>query len=560
MLLRVINNISDIGDFVSASDITKYESVLEIFTRTLQELKSPAERKLFLISASEMIQDIKWWGISIFADRILEDLLKEREEALTLSLVARFSVSKFPERVKEIANELLLRLDELSEWEYDKAVSLINLALALINLNQISEAKRYLDLALKWARAIPDRSDRSIVLSRIVPILFRIGEKEIAITLIDEIVYAPKKIEAIVAIASQLSEQDSYMLESLLKKCSEDDRPIILTTFAKAIASSDPDKAYELCQTVSSHYSKSESIRIVNLMLNCFSALVKTPNKVYREHAQQIYNKLLDILFKRIEERPYMNAFFQLLEVLVENKTSDKVSTILKRLEELATKKRPPENIFILNKIAYIRAKMGDLDRTVQNISLVLEISQNLEKLIAIPALIDTTTTIFSIMNTFPDNIPEDLVWSFAERIKPIEYVEITARLSRENIEFLRQMYPGRTVSEALNSIIYRERINDNLETERKTLGVIFNLVDRGEYIILHYVLKFIYTVGMSERERISILNMLGRAVEMLTSGKLDEAKNYIELIFARLKRLNLPISPILIEFLREYVLATFFR
>jgi len=545
---------------VTIADLAKYEALLDVFTQTLQELKSPAERKLFLISASELIQDIKWWGLSIFADRILDDLLKEREDALTLSLAARFAVAKFPEKVKEISNELLLRIDELTEWEYDKAVSLVNVALAMINLGDLNEARKFLELALKWARAIPDRSDRSIVLSRIAPIFFRIGEKELAVSLIDEIVYTPKKIDAIIAIASHLGENDDYILDILLRKCTEDDRAIILATWANALASKNPEKAFQLCQKVSSQFSSSESIRVVNIMLNCFSALMKMPERRYRERAQDIYERLRDILLKRIEERPYMNAFFQLLEILVEARASDRVGDILRKLEDLATRKRPPENIFLLNKIAYIRAKMGELEKTVKSISLVLEIARGLEKLIAIPALIDTTTTMFLVMNDFPDNIPEELVWSFAEKIKPIEYVEITARLSRENIEFLRQIYPGRTVSESLNFIIYRERVNENLEVERKTIDTIFNLIDRGEYIILHYVLKYIYTVGMSERERISILNMLGRAVEMLTSGKLGEAKNYIELIFARLKRLNMPLSPILIEFLREYILATFFR
>ena len=545
---------------MTITDLAKYEALLDVFTQTLQELKSPAERKLFLISASELIQDIKWWGLSIFADRILDDLLKEREDALTLSLAARFAVAKFPEKVKEISNELLLRIDELTEWEYDKAVSLVNVALAMINLGDLNEARKFLELALKWARAIPDRSDRSIVLSRIAPIFFRIGEKELAVSLIDEIVYTPKKIDAIIAIASHLGENDDYILDILLRKCTEDDRAIILATWANALASKNPEKAFQLCQKVSSQFSSSESIRVVNIMLNCFSALMKMPERRYRERAQDIYERLRDILLKRIEERPYMNAFFQLLEILVEARASDRVGDILRKLEDLATRKRPPENIFLLNKIAYIRAKMGELEKTVKSISLVLEIARGLEKLIAIPALIDTTTTMFLVMNDFPDNIPEELVWSFAEKIKPIEYVEITARLSRENIEFLRQIYPGRTVSESLNFIIYRERVNENLEVERKTIDTIFNLIDRGEYIILHYVLKYIYTVGMSERERISILNMLGRAVEMLTSGKLGEAKNYIELIFARLKRLNMPLSPILIEFLREYILATFFR
>ncbi len=545
---------------MTIADLAKYEALLDVFTQTLQELKSPAERKLFLISASELIQDIKWWGLSIFADRILDDLLKEREDALTLSLAARFAVAKFPEKVKEISNELLLRIDELTEWEYDKAVSLVNVALAMINLGDLNEARKFLELALKWARAIPDRSDRSIVLSRIAPIFFRIGEKELAVSLIDEIVYTPKKIDAIIAIASHLGENDDYILDILLRKCTEDDRAIILATWANALASKNPEKAFQLCQKVSSQFSSSESIRVVNIMLNCFSALMKMPERRYRERAQDIYERLRDILLKRIEERPYMNAFFQLLEILVEARASDRVGDILRKLEDLATRKRPPENIFLLNKIAYIRAKMGELEKTVKSISLVLEIARGLEKLIAIPALIDTTTTMFLVMNDFPDNIPEELVWSFAEKIKPIEYVEITARLSRENIEFLRQIYPGRTVSESLNFIIYRERVNENLEVERKTIDTIFNLIDRGEYIILHYVLKYIYTVGMSERERISILNMLGRAVEMLTSGKLGEAKNYIELIFARLKRLNMPLSPILIEFLREYILATFFR
>jgi len=537
-----------------------YESILDVFTRILQELKSPAERKLFLVSASEMLPRIKWPGISIFADRILDDLLNEREEALTLSLVARFAVAKFPEKIKEISNELIIRLDELTEWEYDKAVSLINVAVALLELNNISDAKKFLDLALKWARAIPDRSDRSIVLSRIAPIYYKIGEKEIAVQLIDEIVYTPKKIDAIIAISSLLDPSDEHILELLLKKCSEDDQIVILTNWAKSIASRYPQKAFQICQKAHEHFGESESIRIVNIMLNCFSALVKMHDGVYKERAQEIYNRLRETLLKRIEERPYMNAFFQLLEILVENKSNDRVGDILVKLEDIATRKRPPENIFLLNRIAYIRAKMGELDKTIKNLELVIEISRNLEKLIAIPALIDTATTTFLIMNDFPKEFPEEIVWDYVERIKPIEYVEVAARLSRENVDFLKRMYPGRTLGEALNSIIYRERVNDSLEVERKTIDIIFNLIDRGEFIILHYVLKYVYAVGMSERERISILNMLGRAVEMLTVGNLGDAKNYIELIFARLKRLNLPLSPILIEFLREYVLATFFR
>ncbi len=537
-----------------------YESILDVFTRILQELKSPAERKLFLVSASEMLQKIKWPGISILADRILDDLLNEREEALTLSLVARFAVAKFPEKIKEISNELIIRLDELTEWEYDKAVSLINVAIALLELNKIGEAKKFLDLALKWARAIPDRSDRSIVLSRIAPIYYKMGEKEIAVQLIDEIVYTPKKIDAIMAISNLLDPSDEHILELLLKKCSEDDQIVILTNWAKSIAPKYPQRAFQICQKVHEHFGESESIRIVNIMLNCFSALIKMHDGVYRERAQEIYNKLRETLLKRIEERPYMNAFFQLLEILVENKSNNRVGDILVKLEDIATRKRPPENIFLLNRIAYIRAKMGELDKTIKNLELVIEISRNLEKLIAIPALIDTATTTFLIMNDFPEDFPEEIVWDYVERIKPIEYVEVAARLSRENVEFLKRMYPGRTLGEALNSIIYRERVNDSLEVERKTIDIIFNLIDKGEFIILHYVLKYVYAVGMSERERISILNMLGRAVEMLTAGNLGDAKNYIELIFARLKRLNLPLSPILIEFLREYVLATFFR
>lgn len=545
---------------MSVPNDSMYETILDVFTRILQELKSPAERKLFLVSASEMIPRIKWPGISIFADRILDDLLNEREEALTLSLVARFAVAKFPERIKEISNELLIRLDELTEWEYDKAVSLINVAVAHLELSNISEAKKFLDMALKWARAIPDRSDRSIVLSRIAPLYFKIGEKEIAVQLIDEIVYTPKKIDAIIAISNLLDPSDEHILDALLRKCSEDDQIVILANWARSIATKNPQKAFQICQKMHEHFVSSESIRIVNIMLNCFSALIKMHDGIYREKAQEIYDKLKETLLKRIEERPYMNAFFQLLEILVENKTDHRVGDILIKLEDIATRKRPPENIFLLNKIAYIRAKMGELDKTIKNLDLVIEISRNLEKLIAIPALIDTATTTFLIMNEFPEDFPEDVVWDYVEKIKPIEYVEIAARLSRENVEFLKKMYPGRTLGEALNSIIYRERVSDSLEVERKTIDIIFNLIDRGEFIILHYVLKYVYSIGMSERERISILNMLGRAVEMLTVGKLGDAKNYIELIFARLKRLNLPLSPILIEFLKEYVLATFFR
>ncbi len=559
MTISIIRVKDSTGDYVS-SNHSIYETVLDVFTRILQELKSPAERKLFLVSASELLPRIKWAGISIFADRILDDLLNEREEALTLSLVARFAVAKFPEKVKEISNELIIRLDELTEWEYDKAVSLINVAIALIELDKITEAKKFIDLALKWARAIPDRSDRSIVLSRIAPLHFRIGEKEIAVQLIDEIVYTPKKIDAIIAISNLLEPADEHLLDILLRKCSEDDQIVVLTNWAKSIAKKDPERAFKICQGIQKHIGTSESIRIINIMLNCFSALIQMHNGVYRERAQEIYDRLIETLLKRIEDRPYMNAFFQLLEILVENKSDNRVGDILMKLEDIATRKRPPENIFLLNRIAYIRAKMGELDKTIKNLELVLEISHNLEKLIAIPALIDTATTTFLIMNNFPADFPEELVWDYVERIKPIEYVEVAARLSRENVGFLKKMYPGRTLGEALNSIIYRERVNDNLEVERKTIDVIFNLIDKGEFIILHYVLKYVYSVGMSERERISILNMLGRAVEMLTAGKLGDAKNYIELIFARLKRLNLPLSPILVEFLSEYVLATFFR
>ncbi len=541
------------------NELNKYEMILDVFTRALHELKSPAERKLFLINASETISEVKWWGISILADRILDDLLKEREDALTISLMVRFIVKRFPDKARSLANELILRLNDLTEWEYDKAVSLINIVLAMKDLGEIEAARKYAYEALKWARAIPDRSDRSIVLSRLVPILFDLGEKETAISIIDEIVYSPKKIDALISLAERLRENDDELIELLLRKCPIDEKSLILAIWANSFSPNHPEKVYTICSKVLSSIQGLESIRAVNIMLNCFSALAKLPRSEYRQKALEIHNKLREILLKRLEERPYMNIFFHLLEILIKMGVSEKIQEILTRLENLAAKKRPPENIFLLNRIALIRAKINELENAVRNFSLVLEIAKGIEKLIAIPALIDTAATIFLIMNDFPEDLPENIVWKFVERIRPIEYVEIPARLSRENTEFLKQAYPGRTISEALNSIIHKERISESLELDKKVINIVFQLIDRGEYIILHYVIKYIYSIGISERERISILNMLGRVVEMLRVGRISDAKNYIELIFSRLRRFDLPLTPIVIEFMREYVLATFF-
>ena len=61
----------------------------------------------------------------------------------------------------------------------------------------------------------------------------------------------------------------------------------------------------------------------------------------------------------------------------------------------------------------------------------------------------------------------------------------------------------------------------------------------------------------MPEVERVAILRLLGRAVEMLTNGKTSGAKEYVELIFARLRRQNITLATPILDFLREYVLTT---
>ncbi|MHA1616028.1 MAG: hypothetical protein ACTSX9_01815 [Candidatus Njordarchaeales archaeon] len=549
---------------MSISSLKDYEKILQIFVETLKELKSPMERRLLTLNIAEHVPEIKWWGISVLADRIFEDLLKEKQDAITLAIAAKIIVKEYPEKSLMYARRVLSELENLSEWEYDRALSLIYVALALEQLNEHEMAFSALRDALKWARKIPDRSDRSIILSKLIPMIYRSGQRSLALTLIDEVVYTPKKVDAVLGIIRHLTISDENILEHLLRKIPSDEQPIALATWADTISPSNPSKVLEICNRALGELEErgeKESLRAATVYLRCFSALIRIKNNpLISNKALEIYSSLRNTLIKKIEERPYLNLFLELIEILTREKYIERVREILSRLKILAKRKTPPDNLFILNKIAYIYAKINDFSQAAENLTKVLGISRTLEKLLAVPAMIDSAITATAIMNEFPATIPRELVLEYADMIRPAEYFELKIHLSRENFEFLKTLYPGQTLSEAINSIILKGRILESMRLDENIKKLVQKLVDLGEYTILHYLLKYIYSVGIPESERQTLLNLLGRTVEMLTLNQIDEAKSYIELILSRLERNGIPLIPILYQYFSEYVIALLLR
>jgi len=535
---------------------SSHAKVLEEFMNVLRELTSPAERRLLMLSASENLNRIKWWGIPLLTERLLEDLRKEHEDGIILSLICRFLIKKDKDYAVQIAEELLDRIEELSEWEYDRAMSLYTVAFAMYDAGEESLAKKYIMEALKWAKRIPDRSDRSISLSNIVPLLYKLGEKKLALSLIDDIVYEPKKIDAIINLAASMDENDEENLKILLAKSPKDIRPHVLVTYASVISPKNPPKVLGFVKKALSVIGSSDNIQAIHVKLKAYDATVKIKDDRIRRFSAQLLDDLIKSLLGRIDDRPYLNALFQLLEVASQYDKETVIST-LNKLESEVDHKKPPENLYMLNRIGYIYSKLGELSKAANAIGLSIELAKDVDKIVAIPSIIDAGTILLKIMNEFPEDIPRDLVESYIELIKPTEYVEISIKLSTESFEFLRRMYPGINLNDLINSMINKERIYNMLQIEDKVKYIIYSLIDRDEYIIVHYILKYIYSIGLNENERLSILNILGRVTELLTSGAKDMAKTYLDLIFNRLNRLNLPITPILIEYMREYFLTT---
>lgn|GEM_PF-4536239 len=549
---------------MSIADWKEYEEILQLFIELLRELNSPMERRLLTLNIAEYIPEIRWYGISILMDRIIDDLLKEKQDAITLSIASKIIANEYPEKALMYARRVLSDLETLSEWEYDKALSLIYISLTFEELNQKNLARFALQEALKWARKIPDRSDRSIILSKLVPIVYEHGQSSLALALIDEIVYTPKKIDAALSIAKKLPSNADEIIKMLTLKVPADEKMLIWATWADAISPNSSEKVLRICNEVLNELNirkDFESIRAVNVMLRCFSALLKIRNiPEANKKALEIYSKLRNILAKKISERPYLNIFLELIEILNREKFEERVREILSKLEILAEKKGPPDNLFVLNRVAYIYSKMHAFNKTAENLRKVINISRSLEKLLAVPAMIDSAVTATMIMNEFPANIPREIVLRYADMIRPAEYFEVKIHLTRENFEFLKTHYPGRTVSEAVNSIVLKYRILERTRLDEKMRKLITKLMDLGEFTILHYLLKYIYSVGISEAERQSLLNLLGRAVEMITLNQIEEAKSYVDLILSRLERSGIPLIPILYNYFSEYAIALLIR
>ena len=532
-----------------------HRKILEELVQMLKEIRDPSDRKILLSTTLDMIPKVRWWGLSVILDRLLRDLLREKEDAMVYAFGIIFLSPRYPDRARDLAKELLMKINELSKWDYDRAIALIHACRGALNLNDFELAKTLIQAALRWARNIPDRSDRSDAFSRIVPLLYSMGYRDRAIKLIDEIVYEPKKIDAVLSIIKQDPANES-VINILRNKISPEEIPILMAARAKALPIEYSDKIIEICDNTVAMLPGTDGIKEVSVLITCFSALIRLKRDGL-ERALKIYNDLKNSLLTRLSERTYLDLFLELLEIFVENGYGGKIRGTLDKLLAGVDAREPPDNVFILNRIAPLYAKMGVFSEAARILEKAYTTAINLPRLVSTPALIDACASTMAVLNTFPDDFPEEIVLEFADRIRPAEKALINIYISMENLDFLKKKLRVKNINEAIDNLILKERILEDLKLEDKARAIILSLVERGEGIILHYLLKFIYEIGMPEVERVAILRLLGRAVEMLTNGKTSGAKEYVELIFARLRRQNITLATPILDFLREYVLAT---
>ena len=90
-------------------------------------------------------------------------------------------------------------------------------------------------------------------------------------------------------------------------------------------------------------------------------------------------------------------------------------------------------------------------------------------------------------------------------------------------------------------------------DIEEKAIKALFAILEIDP-TILHYIFKYVMSLRIPEGEKGVLFRIIERAIESVYANKLEKTRQFLEIIISRLSRLNIPISPAIMNYVSEYL------
>jgi len=540
----------------STRDLEHYRAIIEIISDSLYMIRDIYDRKAFLVSASSEIDKVRWQGLPLLLKEPLQEMVNRLGDAMSYAFAIKFLGAYDIELAKSYIRELTLRLDEIAEWEYDKVASLLEASLATHHFGLIDESNNALEMALSLISSIPDRSDRSIALAQAVKVLTIKGRFTEAIGLIDQIYYEPKRIEAVYNVIDNIEAQrlNNQIISALESKLSDFEVPIFRAKLAYKIATLKPNTSKSFCIKLltKANFDRPLGLREIISYRWCIKTLILVRENNF---VDSILERYIDALLLRIDEREAIKAIRDLILAYHQMfNSSETLANLINKVVNQVSVEETTNKQYILNRLANLKWYIGLKNDAIYMFKNNFMEANKLEHPISTYTIIDIGVNALEITNNFPSDLDPDTVLAVKGALLPAERQSIEISISREHLKFLKSESIG-MIGVYIEKLLNKETIEKEMTLNKKAKEFILTLIGRGQQIVLHYILKYIYQVPMSEHERTNFLNLIGRAVELMTRGLKDEALPYVELILDKLERLGYPLYAIPIELLHNYIL-----
>ena len=535
-----------------------FEQILDKFVSLYNQLESIADKKLFISQFVETTDAIKWPGLANLMEKISEDILAKEKSGTVLATIARMIAKNSPDYAHTLIKTIDSSPDIMFEWEFDAALSYGLISEALLEMGDRSAAKQYLDKSLNYAIKIPDRSDRSIALARLMTLIYEFYGFEKSLEFLEKITYEVKKSEAIIRIIHSAGKKgDRLDLRKLLSFAPRQKRPYILSELAKNIANWDLDRAKELSQQFIP-FAESDLGVIDNLraMVNFLDIFLH--DGLSNPNVSNMLSKIKSAILANIHKREFMAVVFDVIDTLLRHNFENEGRKFLSEMRSYIGDEDPASNIFILNRLTKIYAKYKRFDFVNLYLSNSYEVLQGVDIVIRTPLLVETLSTTLFAINEFPDTVPVDIAAKYADKIRPAEITELKIKLFRDNLAYIKEAYATTTIDNAINEIVFRDRVLNLRELETRAKNILMEIIEKRDgSFILHYVLKYAYEANLPEATRLEILEFIGSSTSALLQKRIDVAKEYLELALKEFERRKVPLLPIVLRFFQEYLLMS---
>lgn len=535
-----------------------FEEILNKFVLLYNQLESTTDKKLCLSQFVELIETIKWGGITKIVEKISDDILAKEKSGVVLATIARIIAKNSPEIATTLINTIDSSPDIMFEWEFDAALAYGLIAETFLEINDRAKAREYLDKAIEYALKVPDRSDRSIALARLMPLIYDFYGFEKSLEFITRITYEVKKSEAIVKlIASAGRQKDNIDFRRLLSLAPRGKRPYILSILAKTIAQMDINKARELTQQFIP-FAESDINNIDNLRALVNFLDIYLYDDLDKNRTRNLLNKIKSAILANIHKREFMALIFDIIDVLLKHNQKSEGQKLLSEMRTYIGDKDPTSNVFMYNRLTRIYSKYGYFDDVNLFLENCYDVLQNIDIVVRTPLLVETLSTTLFAINEFPDHVPIQIAEKYAERIRPAEIAELKIKLFRDNLAYLKEQYASVSLDDAINEIILIDRMLNLRDLEKRSKDILINIIEKRDgSFVLHYVLKYAYEANLPETTRLEILELLGAATTALLQRHIDIAKEYMELALREFERRKIPLLTIVLRFFQEYLLMS---